>query len=157
MTGPEWERVVGSFLAALPQVVAFQTPPAVRHVGRRLVQVADGPPDFLGLVDGRGLAIECKLTEDARWRFDHLRPHQAGALDAWHRQGGVAILALATEGGKRRQLVPWRWVSPLWHAHHDTPGRAAAGRASLSADDLLRLGRPLDQFFAVVNSCCSSC
>lgn len=152
MTGPEWERVVGSFLAALPQVVAFQTPPAVRHVGRRLVQVADGPPDFLGLVDGRGLAIECKLTEDARWRFDHLRPHQAAALDAWHKQGGVALLALATEGGKRQYLVPWAWVSARWHRHHSAPGRAAAGTASLSATDLLTLGAPLEKFFSVAKN-----
>lgn len=102
----------------------------------------EGLPDYLVCYRGRGLALEAKRTEDARWRLGDLRAHQAQHLDAWQRAGGVSALLLSIEG--EQLALPWATLGPLWHAWADQGERAAPGTASIPAAQLRAMGVELD-------------
>jgi hypothetical protein len=101
-----------------------------------------GPPDYVALAHGFAIAIEAKETSQDRWPFSGLAEHQADALDAWERQGGVGLIFLRAWG--REQVVAWTALAPRWRAWNQEQGRAAPGAASLSREDVEAMGWPLD-------------
>lgn len=143
------------------RAVVVRCPPPTRAVhtpgGVRLVHVAEGPPDFLGVArDDRGLAVpvmlEAKACSTPRWPLANLPPHQAERLDAWARIGGVGAVLLRHGPSASCWVLPWKGrglsLSDLWH-RYNTVGqrseRAAPGEASIGEDDLYMLGLSFDR------------
>lgn len=101
--------------------------------------VGTGPPDYMGLADGRPVAFDAKDCTRARWPLADLARHQALDLEAHRKQGGVSAVALRLRGAG--WWLPWEALHPLWWAVRR--GEAVRGDASLSVDDCERLGRPI--------------
>lgn len=137
------------------QAVVLRTPPPVKvlgkidGVGRFLACfTATGPPDYLGLAGGLGIAAEAKECSVPRWSLAGLPVHQAQVLDAWQTQGGVAVVLLHYLPRQQGLVLPWDRLGRRWHTWQLTkqqPGRAPPGVASLAWDDLQAIGLPFDR------------
>ena len=93
----------------------------------------DGPPDFMGVRQGRSLMFDAKDTEGRAWSFSDLELHQAMDLEAHQVNGGLAFLVVRTSAGSF--VATWSRLGPRWWAWHETAGRAAKGTASITVDD----------------------
>lgn len=131
--------------------VVFRTPPPVKLLARlrggqwRAVLTQEGPPDYLGLLQGtRGpisVAMEAKDCAGTRWALKELQPHQAAALQSWTDLGGLGLVLLRHQG--RGWALPWSKLGPIWtrwRASHVAGVRSPRGSASLGAGDLEVLG-----------------
>lgn len=131
------ERAVASVWRQSPPV-RVRSP--IRDGMFRASWAGDGPPDYIGvLLGGRGVVFDAKDTVAERWPFADLVRHQARDLQAAHNRGAAAFLAVRT--AHAAWVLPWAAFGPQWWAWFGADGRAAAGTASLSSDDLDRLGR----------------
>ena len=112
-----------------------------------------GPPDFLGMGEGYGWALEAKSIKRLPFSLKNIEDHQMDDLAVWGRQATLglpcvgAILLSVHEDGQRwiifgRDLLPtWR----AWKKSKEGGGRAPAGSGSLSLDDLTRLAIPFEE------------
>jgi hypothetical protein len=146
ITGPEWERAVGSYLRAavrgLPMTAERSGAPS-EHTGGRLRYSSTGPADFQLRGKGWRVAVEVKKC-DGRFPLAKVRPSQADDLDAAVSEGGrgLVVLRVAGDGPTAPDLVfmlDWLDLGPLWQAHAD--GIAPHGAASLSERDCAELAR----------------
>lgn len=89
----------------------------------------EGPPDFVGVVAGRGLVFDAKSTQAAKWPLAKLKDHQARDLSAWVANGGLAGLAVLI----REQAVWFDWavVGAAWWAWRRGEGGAASWGAEM--------------------------
>lgn len=69
------------------------------------------PIDFLGVADGKAVAIEAKSCEGTSWPTSLLRDDQRDALDAFHKAGGSAQIALSFDKHAETYLVAWERLS----------------------------------------------
>lgn len=114
--------------------VAHVGPPhaRVKIAGRIVVVVVgDGPADYQGtLRGGRHIALEAK-SRALRLDRAHIEKHQADDLDAVHRLGGLALLAVELHTSDARTLG--RWVVPWGDVPWQSP---RGGRGSVGPEDL---------------------
>ena len=148
--GRSWEATIEALLDILARhgMCSWgRTPEPLRRLkalggGRwECVAEAKGPPDYVVMYQGHGLALEAKSTTGPRWGFRLLADHQAASLDEWERAGGVGAVAVKT--ATLEAVLPWRTLAPAWWAWR----REGAGRggASLGTDNAGQLGAiPLD-------------
>ncbi len=151
-SGKAWERFLEERLFALlarSELCAWwRTPEALKRLqplggGRwACCPGGKGPPDYVLMYGGWGVALEAKSTAQSRWPFQDLKQHQAEHLDAWQAAEGIAGLLIQIRG--LRLAVPWRRIGPLWNAWHRNTGRAKPGSASVSPGILRGMGFPLD-------------
>lgn len=92
-------------------VLAYRvaTPTVMRRGRRCFTDKVAG--DFFGITPtGAGVLVECKHRtgtdgEPRRPRPSDFEPHQIQALRAWHRRGGLALIAWWGEG-RKVEIVP---------------------------------------------------
>jgi recombination protein U len=73
---------------------------------------AEGPPDFVGVADGRPVVFDAKDCTGRRWYLSQVKPHQARALEAAQKAGALAFVALRFGGDG--WVLPWKALRPLW-------------------------------------------
>lgn len=124
LAGLAWEHLLDRH----HQRAAVASLAAVWQCGRPVIGLRDdgspvygtAPVDFLGvLLDGtaRAVAIEAKSVAGGRLDRAALTEHQTDALDATHRAGGLAVVAIELRAVGGRWAIPWpdlcaRWCSP---------------------------------------------
>jgi hypothetical protein len=94
-------------------------------------------PDFLGLLlDGsaRAVAVEAKSDAGARLDRSAIAAHQAEALDATHRAGGLALVAVELRALGGRWAIPWGELAARWGGPR---GGASVGPAELAGFELV--------------------
>ena len=111
----------------------------------------DGPPDYGGtLAGGRSVSFEAKSwsSPSRPWALSQLKDHQAAALEATHRLGGLAFVALQTRRGE--WVLPWTTLRDRYRAWQEARvrGEVERGQASLTPEDCdaigIRMARPGD-------------
>lgn len=111
-----------------------------------------GSPDFIGLGDGFCWAVDAKSVLRAPFKLDRIKDHQMEDSLTW---GRLSSSGLRCAGGflislyeeERAWVVFARDLQPAWRrwkAAVEGPGRTPSGVASLSIDDLNRVGVPFD-------------
>jgi penicillin-binding protein-related factor A (putative recombinase) len=107
---------------------------------------AKGPPDVVvAITDGPVLLADFKDSSADRFSLSNISTHQAQRFDEWHGPGRAAAVLLRLQG--RRFVVPWeplRIAVQSWHQSRAEHGRAQAGSASLSLEQLQEVGLPFD-------------
>lgn len=71
--------------------------------------------DYYGIMldgSGRAVLVECKSCQEARFRFENIEDHQAEALDACEKAGGVAVVLII---GAFDYALPWWFVREMMH------------------------------------------
>ena len=149
--GAAWENVCIEALqwqAARGSLYWLRTGAEVRQIGDsdetgafKAARVKEGPPDFFVMAAGLAILGDFKETRKATWPFSNLEEHQAKALDAHQRQGGVSVLLLRflpATGRPATFVVLWRRLGPLWWRWHQ--GSAARGDGSLSREVAAEVG-----------------
>jgi hypothetical protein len=123
--------------------------PRMRVVGRRAIQVADGPPDYLAILrDLTPVYVEVKeISERATWALREVKDHQASELSAL--PASQVLVCWLEE--RTTVALPWRVLGPLWREHAGRTGRAAAGEASLTLVQAQALGTVVSRGMALVD------
>lgn len=113
--------------------LARQYPPvSVGHDGT-LGYTDKAPIDFLGVADGKAVAIEAKSCEGTSWPTSLLRDDQRDALDAFHKAGGSAQMVLSFDRCAETYLVTWERLA----AFLERPWRESLTRTWCRAYGLL--------------------
>lgn len=130
-TGQAW------IVPAPPQVKVLKMLPSGRFTG---CFKSDGPPDYCGSVAGQAVAFDAKSTCETRWRLSAVSEGQAAHLDAAHRCGAFAFVALQHPSGQ--WAIPWATLGPMWHAWRLAlrTGYKVRGRASLTPEQVADMG-----------------
>jgi penicillin-binding protein-related factor A (putative recombinase) len=100
----------------------------------------EGPPDYIALHDCRTTIFDAKSHEGDRFPFAALPEHQARAFDSARKHGARAGLVVHMADLNATYWVCWATFGPMWWAWSRTPGRAKAGTASLSVEQLDEVG-----------------
>lgn len=157
--GRWWERALADRLTEYERAgraCGFRTSADVRAVrdraatgGFRVLFTAGGPPDFCVAASGVSFLVEAKSATGRWWPLDKLPDHQADRMDRWEAALGPAgcglvLLALRTDPVRvRAWALLWRDLRPVWVRWRHGAGRAAAGTAKLTPDQLDALGMPV--------------
>ena len=145
--GAAWEQYVADWLTyqARDGILTWlrtQEPTVRTRHGIRAT--GQGPADYLVLGRGYCCALEAKSTTLSRWLLRSIAPHQGAALDTWLTHGGCSAVVVWHTGAARdiRQVIPWPAIRVRWYRM--LTGEARRGEASLGADEIGRIGYPLD-------------
>lgn len=127
--------------------LVFRSPPEVQITGRSASGIrghltGKGPPDYVGVAGPLALMAEAKTTAERRWPLSMVQPHQAQRMTEWEAQDrrNVAVVLVWMREPNVRAVLPWEDLRNRWEAWRD--GRAAIGEASLTAEQVARLGLP---------------
>jgi penicillin-binding protein-related factor A (putative recombinase) len=122
------------------RVLVLRCPPpftTTRRVGAdRTVEghfTAGGTPDFIGIIDGQGIAFDAKVCSQPRFPLRRIRAKQAAILSAWQAKGGIAFIYLRHMG--RDYALNWRVLGVAYDLWVE-----GSGPASLTEDDIANMG-----------------
>ena len=150
--GKSWEAVLDAMHYLYRSTGAawiIRTPPPVKVLSRvqggmfRACFEGLGPPDYAGVVRGVPVVFDAKSTADpGRWALAEVKPHQAAHLDSAEACGAFCFIALLHPSGS--WVLPWSELGDHWRTWRllSARGRAPAGSASLSAEDIAAIGVP---------------
>jgi penicillin-binding protein-related factor A (putative recombinase) len=158
--GRDWELLIDGWhdrYRLEGRAVVYRTPPPTKVLSWidkgvfRACFLGLGPPDYAGVVArfgpsaaaARAVAFDAKDCGAARWKFEHLEPHQARDLDEWARLGGIAFIALRLAG--RGWVLPWSELGPRWSSWSTMTGAAVRGTASVGVEELQQWALPMPQ------------
>jgi hypothetical protein len=106
--------------------------------GRMARIIGTAPPDWWFGRHGRWGEVDLKDWHGGRWPLDQVATHLADRFEGTLSAGGIAGIVLRYQGAG--WWLPWAELGPRWRAWAETPGRAAAGSASLGPEELMLVG-----------------
>lgn len=145
--GKAWEQRLEAWHAryrANGHACIFPTPPKVKVLsmgrGGRFTGcfAGDGPPDYTGIAGGMAVTFDAKSTKADRWPLGSVSKGQAQHLSDALRCGSFAFIALDHPSGL--WVLPWDSLEGPWRAWAGARGRAQAGTASLTAEQIEAMG-----------------
>lgn len=95
--GAEWENDLLEELNQMPQGWACGLPK----------NWAGQPYDISAMIQGQGLAIECKRIERGKLGYSAFTQNEREHLTRYEDAGGMALVAIYRDSDQRRAFVPW--------------------------------------------------
>jgi len=85
------------------------------------------PIDFIGVVKGIPVAVECKEIKGGRFPLSRLPRKEFEALKRFQQAGGKSFLAVMDKGDEQFGLIPFREVKERYLLYLKNPGRKGYG------------------------------
>lgn len=95
--GAEWEADLAEELNEMPQSWAVLLPKSW----------SGQPYDIAAMVQGQGIAMECKRIAAGRLGYSAFTVNEREHLTRYEDAGGMALVAIYRDSDQRRAFVPW--------------------------------------------------
>ncbi len=108
--------------------------------------------DFIGLIQGMGVAFDAKETNLKSFPFSNIHPHQLEYMDAFVKQGGLAFFIIYFKQYDTFHLLPYETLKVLYENSNKKGSRKSIPYKSLDSElQIYRFGNQYLDFIPTLN------